>query len=140
MFSSECPTLFVIKKDTTVSQLASKYRTLNDVVIKHKYPFPQIKALFDPLIGATVFSKLVLSLGHHQLQAKSEVIPKTLIGTQYGLYECTFMSSELTNASSVFRRHVKSILMEYLDKFVVIHLNNVLIYSKSEAEHFEHLR
>ena len=89
----------------------------------------QINTLFDPLFGATVFSKLVLSLGHHQLKPKSEVIPKTVIETQYGLHEYTFMSSEIIDASFVLMRHVKSIFMEYLDKFVVVHLNDVQIYS-----------
>ena len=113
---------------------------LNDVVIKHMYPFRQINTLFDPLIGATVFSKMVLSLGHHKLKVRSEVILKAVIKTRFALYEYTFMSSELINTSYVFTRHVKSIFMEYLDKFVVVHLNDVLIYSKSEDEHVEHLR
>ena len=111
------------------STLANEYRASKDVMIKRKYPFPQINTLFDPLLGATLFTKLVLSLGHHQLQAKSEVIPKKVIGTQYVLYECTFMSSELINASYMFMRHVKSIFKDYLDKFIMVHLNEVLIYS-----------
>jgi hypothetical protein len=135
-----CPGLFVKKRDTTVPRLVVDYRPLNAATIKNKYPLPRIIDLFDQLAGATVFSKMDLRSGYHQIKIRSEDIPKTAFTTRYGLYEYTVMSFGLTNAPATFMRLMNSVFMEYLDKFVVIYIDDILIYSKTEDEHAEHLR
>ena len=135
-----CPGLFVKKKDTTIPRLVVDYRPLNAATIKNKYPLPRINDLFDQLSGATVFSKMDLRSGYHQIKIRTEDIPKTAFTTRYGLYEYTVMSFGLTNAPATFMRLMNSVFMEYLDKFVVIYIDDILIYSKTEEEHAEHLR
>src|SRR4051812_8464538 len=105
------------------------YRPLNLATIKNKYPLPRINDLYDQLAGSSVFSKMDLILGYHQIKIRSEDVPKTTFTTRYGLYEFTFMSYELTNAPATFSRLMNSIFMEYLDKFVVVYLYDILIYS-----------
>src|SRR4051812_26680085 len=116
------------------------YRPLNLATIKNKYPLPRINDLYDQLAGSSVFSKMDLRLGYHQIKIRTEDIPKTAFTTRYGLYEYTVMSFGLTNAPATFSRMMNSIFMEYLDKFVVVYLDDILIYSKNEEEHAEHLR
>ena len=87
-----CPGLFVKKKDTTIPRLVVDYRPLNAATIKNKYPLPRINDLFDQLSGATVFSKMDLRSGYHQIKIRTEDIPKTAFTTRYGLYEYTVMS------------------------------------------------
>src|SRR3954466_11045725 len=123
-----CPVLFV------------DYRPLNLATIKNKYPLPRINDLYDQLAGSAVFSKMDLRLGYHQIQIRDEDIPKTAFITRYGSYEYTVMSFGLTNAPATFSRLMNYIFMEYLDKFVVVYLDDILIYSKTDAEHAEHLR
>jgi len=135
-----CPALFVKKRDTNIPRLVVDYRPLNAVTIKNRYPLPRINDLFDQLTGATVFSKMDLRSGYHQIKIRSEDIPKTAFTTRYGLYEYTVMSFGLTNAPAVFMRLMNSVFMEYLDKFVVVYIDDILIYSKTEEEHAEHLR
>jgi hypothetical protein len=127
------------KKDDT-QRMCVDYRSLNDVTIKNKYPLPRIEDLFDRMRGAKVFSKIDLQSGYHQLKIRPLDIPKTAFTTRYGLYEYTVMSFGLTNAPAYFMYLMNKIFMEYLDKFVVVFIDDSLIYSKNEEEHEEHLR
>src|SRR3954468_2661656 len=133
------PLLFVKKSDGT-NRLVQDYRPINHATIQNKYPLPQINDLYDQLAGSTMFSKLDLRFGYHQIRAREEDIPKTAFITRYGSYEYTVMSFGLTNAPATFSRLMNYIFMEYLDKFVVVYLDDILIYSKNEEEHAEHLR
>jgi hypothetical protein len=116
------------------------YRSLNEVTIKNKYPLPRIDDLFDQLRGACVFSKVDLRSGYHQLKIRRSDIPKTAFSTRYGLYEYTVMSFGLTNAPAYFMYLMNKVFMEYLDKFVVVFIDDILVFSKNEEEHAEHLR
>jgi hypothetical protein len=134
-----CPTLFV-KKKYQFLRLCVDYRPLNDVTIKNKYPLPHIDILFDQLVDAKVFSKVDLCSGYHQIKIRPEDVPKTAFSTRYGLYEYLVMSFGLTNAHAHFMYLMNSVFMPKLDKFVVIFIDDILIYSKSEEEHVRHLR
>ncbi|WVZ70516.1 hypothetical protein U9M48_019176 [Paspalum notatum var. saurae] len=134
------PILLVEKKDTDVKRMYVDYRALNKVTIKNKYPLPRIVDLFDQLQGACVFSKIDLRSDYHQLKICPSDIPKTAFTTKYGLYEYTVMSFGLTNAPTYFMQLMNSVFMDYLDKFVVVFIDDILIYSKTETEHEEHLR
>jgi hypothetical protein len=129
-----CPALFVKKKDQSL-RLCVDYRPLNAVTIKNKYPLPRIDILFDQLVGAKVFSKVDLCLGYHQIKIHPEDVPKTAFSTRYGLYEYLVMSFGLTNAPAHFIYLMNSVFMSELDKFVVVFIDDILIYSKSEEEH-----
>jgi hypothetical protein len=129
----------VEKKDGT-QRMCVDYRSLNDVTIKNKYPLPRIDDLFDQMRGAKVFSKIDLHYGYHQMRIRLSDIPKTAFTTRYGLYEYTVMSFALTNAPAYFMYLMNKVFMEYLDKFVVVFINDILIYPKNEEEHEEHLR
>src|SRR6266542_3500935 len=133
------PVIFVPKKDGT-QRLCVDYRALNDVTIKNKYPLPDIQGLFDQLRGALFFSKIDLRSGYHQLKIRATDIPKTAFVSRYGLYEYTVMSFGLTNAPAYFMYLMNKVFMEYLDKFVVVFIDDILIFSKFEEEHAEHLR
>jgi hypothetical protein len=133
------PMIFVPKNDGT-QRVCMDYRALNEVVIKNKYPLPRIDDLFDQLHGACVFSKINLRSGYHQLKIRECDISKTAFISWYGLYEYTMMSFGLTNALAYFMYLMNKVFMEYLDKFVVVFINDILVYSKSEEEHEEHLR
>jgi hypothetical protein len=115
------------------------YRPLNEVSIKNKYPLPRIDILFDQLLGACYFSKIDLRLGYHQIKIRQEDIPKMAFSTRYGLYEFTVMSFGLTNAPAYFMYLMNSIFMEELDVFVVIFIDDILIYSKNRDEHARHI-
>jgi hypothetical protein len=134
-----CPALFVKKKDQTL-RMCVDYHPLNEVTIKNKYPLPRIDILFDQLAGAKVFSKIDLRSRYHQIKIRPEDIPKTAFTTRYGLYEYLVMSFGLTNASAHFMYLMNSVFMLELDKFVVVFIDDILVYSKSEEEHAEHLR
>jgi hypothetical protein len=116
------------------------YRPLNEVTIKNKYPLPRIDLLFDQLVKAKVFSKIDLRSGYHQIRVWPEDIPKTAFTTRYGLYEYLVMSFGLTNASAHFTYLMNSVFMPELDKFVVVFIDDILIYSKSKEEYATHLR
>ncbi|WVZ97432.1 hypothetical protein U9M48_042972 [Paspalum notatum var. saurae] len=131
--------LLTEKKDGTL-RMCVDYRGLNAVTVKNKYPLPRIDDLFDQLKGACVFSKIDLRSGYHQLRIRPSDIPKTAFISRYGLYEYTVMSFGLTNSPAFFMYMMNSVFMEYLDKFVVIFIDDILIYSKTEEEHEEHLR
>jgi hypothetical protein len=133
------PMLFVEKKDST-KRMCIDYRALNEVTVKNKYPLSRIEDLFDQLRGATVFSKIDLRSGYHQLRIRPADIPKTTFITKYGLYEFMVMSFGLTNAPLYFMYLMNSVFMDYLDKFVVVFIDDILIYSQNEQEHEEHLR
>jgi hypothetical protein len=133
-----CPSLFVKKKDESLI-LCVDYRTLNAVTIKNKYPLPHIDVLFDQLVGANVFSKIDIRSGYHQIKIRASDIPKTAFSTRYGLYEYLVMSFELTNALGYFMYLMNSVFMPELDKFVVVFIDDILVYSKTEDEHTKHL-
>jgi hypothetical protein len=133
------PTLFVHKKDGS-RRMCVDYRSLNDVTIKNKYPLPRIEDLFDQMRGAKVFSNIDLRSGYHQLKIRLEDISKTAFTSRYGLYEFTVMSFGLTNAPAYFLYLMNKVFMEYLDKFVVVFIDDILVFSRNEEEHEEHLR
>ncbi|WVZ76299.1 hypothetical protein U9M48_024286, partial [Paspalum notatum var. saurae] len=135
-----CPALFVEKKDQGGKRLCVDCRPLNDVTIRNKYPLPHIDILFDQLSGAKIFSKIDLRSGYYQIKIREEDIPKTAFLIRYGLYEYLVMSFGLTNAPAFFMYMMNSVFMNELDKFVVVFIDIILIYSKSEKEHKEHLR
>jgi hypothetical protein len=116
------------------------YRSLNEVTIKIKYPLRQIEDLFDQMKGASVFSKIDFRSGYHQLKIWESNIPKTAFRNRYGLYEYTMMSFGLTNALAYFMYLMNKVFMEYLDKFVVVFIDDILIFSKTEEEHEKHQR
>ena len=133
------PVLFVKKMDGTL-RLCIDYKQLNKVTIKNKYPLPRINHLFNQVGGDKIFSKLDLQSGYHYIKIKEEDVRKTTIGTRYGQYEFVVIPFGLTNAPSTFMCLMKNIFNKHLHKFVLIFIDGILIYSKTEEEHQQHLR
>ncbi|XP_052187706.1 uncharacterized protein LOC127798285 [Diospyros lotus] len=133
------PILFVKKKDGTL-RMCTDYRQLNKVTIKNKYPLPRIEELFDQLQGARVFSKIDLRSGYYQMKIKQEDVPKTAFRSRYGHYEYLVMPFGLTNAPAAFMDLMNRTFKPYLDKFVIVFIDDILIYSASESNHEKHLR
>ena len=131
--------LFANKKDKTL-RLCIDYKQLNRVTIKNRYPLPRIENLFDQLRGAQVYSKIDLRIGYHQLRVREIYIPKTTFRTRYGNFEFTVMPFGLTNAPAAFMDLMHRVFKPYLDPFVVVFVDDILIYSQSEWEHEYHLR
>jgi hypothetical protein len=115
------------------------YPALNKVTIKNKNLLPRIYDLFDQLCGACVFSKIDLRSGYHQLKVRECDIPKTTFISRYGLYKYTVMSFGLTNAPAYFMYLINKVFMEYLNKFIMVFIDDILVYSRSEEEHEDHL-
>ncbi|GJU31651.1 putative reverse transcriptase domain-containing protein [Tanacetum coccineum] len=133
------PVLFVKKKDGSF-RMCINYRELNKLTVKNRYLLPRINNLFDQLQGSSVYSKIYLRLGYHQLRVREEDIPKTAFRTRYEHYEFQVMPFGLTNAPGVFMDLMNRVCKPYLDKFVIVFIDDILIYSKTKQEHEEHLK
>nr|GEZ09448.1 putative reverse transcriptase domain-containing protein [Tanacetum cinerariifolium] len=131
--------LFVKKKDGSF-RMCIDYHELNKLTIKNRYPLPRIDDLFDQLQGSSVYSKIDLRSGYHQLRVREKDIPITAFRTRYGHYEFQVMTFGLTNASTVFMDLMNRVCGPFLDKFVIVFIDDILIYSKNKEEHEEHLR
>nr|GEU88455.1 putative reverse transcriptase domain-containing protein [Tanacetum cinerariifolium] len=131
--------LFVNKKDGAFC-MCIDYWELNKLTIKNRYPLPRIDDLFDQLQGSSVYSKIDLRSGYHQLRVREEDIPKTAFRTHYGYYEFQVMSFGLTNAPAVFMDLMNWVCKPYMDKFMIVFIEDILIYSKNKQEHEEHLK
>ncbi|GJT82268.1 putative reverse transcriptase domain-containing protein [Tanacetum coccineum] len=133
------PVLFVKKKDGSF-RMCIDYRELNKLTVKNHYPLPRIDDLFDQLHGSSVYSKIDLRSGYHQLHIKEEDIPVTSFRTRYGHFEFQVMPFGLTNAPVVFMDLINRVCKPYLDKFFIVFINDILVYSKDEEEHGRHLK
>jgi hypothetical protein len=133
------PVLFMERKDGT-QWMCVDYNSLNEVTIKNKYPLPRIEDMFNQMKGASVFSKIDLGLGYHQLKIRESGIPKTAFRTRYGLYKYIVMSFGLTYAPAYFMYLMNKVFMEYLVKFAVVFIDDILIFSRVEEQHKVHLR
>nr|GEX68716.1 putative reverse transcriptase domain-containing protein [Tanacetum cinerariifolium] len=133
------PVLFVKKKDGSF-RMCIDHRELNKLAVKNCYPLPRIDDLFDQLQGSSIYSKKYLRSGYHQLRVREQDIPKMVFQTRYGHYEFQVMPFGLTNAPAVFMDLMNRVCKPYLDKFVIVFIDDILIYSKDEKEHKEHLK
>jgi hypothetical protein len=127
-----CPALFVKTKKDNSLRMCMDYRPLNAVIIKNKYPLPRIDILFDQLSKVKVFSKIDLRSGYHQIKIRPQNIPKISFSTRYGLYVYLIMSFGLTNAPTYFMYLMNSIFMPKLDKFMIVFIDDILVYSENE--------
>ncbi|GKF28674.1 putative reverse transcriptase domain-containing protein [Tanacetum coccineum] len=131
--------LFVKKKDGSF-QMCIDYQELNKLTMKNRYPLPKIDDLFDQLQGSSVYSKIDLRSSYHQLRVREEDIPKTAFRTRYGHYEFQVMPFGLTNTPAVFMDLMNRVCKPYLDKFMIVFIDDILIYSKNKQEHEKHLK
>ena len=136
---SGAPVLFVKKKDGTL-RMCIDYRQINKVTVKNKYPLPRIEDLFDQLKGAGVFSKIDMRSRYYQLRVKDVDVPKTTFKTRYGHYELLVMPFGLTNAPKAFMDLMNRVFRPYLDQFVKVFIDDILVYSIYEQEHEQHLK
>ncbi|GKB96317.1 putative reverse transcriptase domain-containing protein, partial [Tanacetum coccineum] len=136
---SGAPVLFVKKKDGSF-WICIDYRELNKLTVKNRYPLPRIDDLFDQLQGSSVYSKIDLRSGYHQLRVREEDIPKTAFRTRYGHYEFQVMLFGLTKTPAVFMDLMNRVCKPYLDKFVIVFIDDIMIYSKNKKEHEKHLK
>ncbi|GJU78585.1 putative reverse transcriptase domain-containing protein [Tanacetum coccineum] len=133
------PVLFVKKKYGSF-RMCIDYRELNKLTVKNRYPLPRINDVFDQLQGSSVYSKIDLRSCYHQLRVRDEDISKTKFRTRYGHYEFQVMPFGLTNASAIFMDLMNQVCKPYLDKFVIVFVEGILIYSRSKEEHEEYLK
>ena len=131
--------LIVKKKDVTL-RLCVDYRQLNKMTVKNKYPLPRIDDLFDQLKGASVVSKIDLRFGYHQLRIKDADVHKTAFRMWYGHYEFLVMPFELTNAPATFMDLMNRVFRPYVDQFVMVFIDDIIVYSKDREDHDTHLR
>ena len=129
-----------MKKKDESFRICIDYRQLNKVTVKNKYPLPRIDDFFDQLQGACTFSKIDLRSCYHQLKIWATDVPKTTFQTRYGYYDILVMSFGLTNAPAAFMSLMNGIFKSFLDLFVIVFIDDILVYSKSRKEHEEHLR
>jgi hypothetical protein len=116
------------------------YRMLNSKTVKNAYPLQRIQDCLDKLGRARRVSSMDMTSGYWQVRNAEQDIPKTAFNTRYGKYEFLVMPFGLTNAPATFQTLMNSILRSYIDKFVLVYLDDILVYSNSEEEHLEHLR
>ena len=128
------------KRTRPTFRLCIDYRQLNRVTIKNRYPLPRIDDLFDQMRGARVYYKIDLRTGYHQLRVRETEIPKTAFRTRYGHFEFTVMPFRLTNAPTAFMDLMHRVFQPYLDQFVVVFVDDILIYSQSKRKHEDHLK
>ena len=126
--------LFVRKKDSSL-RLCIDYPEINKATIKNKYPLPRIKDLFDHLAGSAIFSKIDLRSGYHQLKIREEDVPKTAFHTRYGHYELLVMPFGLTNTPAAFMDLINRVFEDFLNKLVIVFIDDILVYSKNKEEH-----
>ena len=133
------PVLFVKKKDGSM-RMCVDYRALNNITVKNAYPLPRVDELLDRLAGAKYFSKIDLQQGYHQVRVHPDDVHKTAFRTRYGSYEFLVLPFGLCNAPSTFMNLMQDVLADYLDKFVIGFLDDILIYSSTLKEHMQHVR
>jgi hypothetical protein len=129
-----------VKKKDGSMRMCIDYQNLNAMIVKNKYPLPRIDDLLDQLKDAKFFSKIDLRFGYHQMKIRPEDIPKTTFITRYGQYEFTVVSFGLTNALAYFMNMMNKVFMGELDKFIIVFIDDILIYSSTTEEHEQHLR
>ena len=131
--------MLLVKKKDGSSRLCVDYRELNMMTIKNKYPLPRIDDLMDHLHGSSMFSKIDLQSGHHQILVKADDVQKTAFRSKYGHYEYVVTPFGVTNAPAVFMDYMNRIFRPFLDKFIVVFIDEILIYSRTPEEHADHL-